>query len=285
MESTFWGDDAEWIPGPREPEEKDPLGPILHYHQACKDAGIELIVLPVPPKSLVYPDKVGDFNRPAQRIDPLHQKFYELLKSKGVQVVDVMPLMLEARKDDAQKGALYCATDSHYSVRGCALMAEEAYKLIQDHEWVKNHPKQKIVSETRDLGIHGDLLPRDSKRRETLPVQYVGKKQGDRLVPLEVDKNSPVLVIGDSHTLVFHLGGERHCHGAGIVDQLALKLQFPVDLVGTNAGGATQVRRTVARKASGRNADPQWLAGKKVIIWCFTARSFTEDRWLEQGLN
>ena len=38
---------------------------------------------------------------------------------------------------------------------------------------------------------------------------------------MEPDRTSPVLVLGDSHVLVFHDGGDMHAAGAGLPDQLA----------------------------------------------------------------
>ena len=54
---------------------------------------------------------------------------------------------------------------------------------------------------------------------------------------IEPDENSPVLVMGDSHTLVFHdptlLSGN-----AGLVDHLSARFGFPVDLIGTRGSGS-----------------------------------------------
>ncbi len=52
---------------------------------------------------------------------------------------------------------------------------------------------------------------------------------GDTVAP---DRNSPVILLGDSHNLVFQAGGDMHATGAGLADQLAYELGFAVDLVG-----------------------------------------------------
>ena len=86
-----------------------------------------------------------------------------------------------------------------------------------------------------------------------------------------------ILVLGDSHVLVFHDGGDMHATGAGLPDQLALELGAPVDVLGVRGSGATSARVSLARRA---RASSDYLSGKKVIIWCFGARELTQaDAW------
>jgi alginate O-acetyltransferase complex protein AlgJ len=91
--------------------------------------------------------------------------------------------------------------------------------------------------------------------------------------PALEDRASPIVLLGDSHTLVFHSGQELHGTGAGLADQLAAELGLAVDVVGVRGSGATPARVNLLRRAK---ADPAYLAGKKVVIWCFAAREFTE---------
>jgi len=57
------------------------------------------------------------------------------------------------------------------------------------------------------------------------------------------------------------------------VDQLALQLGFAPDLIGTSGSGATPVRLTLYRRSV---KDPGYLAKKKLVVWCFAAREFSE---------
>ena len=85
------------------------------------------------------------------------------------------------------------------------------------------------------------------------------------------DANSPLLIIGDSHTLVFHdFLGEK----SGLLDQVTYEVGFAPDLIGTRGSGSTSVRISLYRRA---RKDPGYLAKKKVIVWCFAAREFTES--------
>jgi alginate O-acetyltransferase complex protein AlgJ len=60
-----------------------------------------------------------------------------------------------------------------------------------------------------------------------------------------------------------------HAEGAGLPDQLAKELGFPVDVVAVMGSGATAARRSLARRRDN-------LSGKRVVVWCFSARDLTE---------
>lgn len=62
--------------------------------------------------------------------------------------------------------------------------------------------------------------------------------------------------------------------GAGLADQLASELGFAIDLVAVRGSGATSARINLLRRAQ---KNPEYWSGKKVVIWCFVAREFTES--------
>ena len=85
----------------------------------------------------------------------------------------------------------------------------------------------------------------------------------------DVWRESPVLLLGDSHALVFHSGEDLFATGAGLPDKLALQLGFPVDLVAVRGSGGTAARLSLMRRRDN-------LAGKRLVIWCFSFRELTE---------
>ncbi|MCX6974769.1 MAG: hypothetical protein NTZ94_10835 [Verrucomicrobia bacterium] len=89
--------------------------------------------------------------------------------------------------------------------------------------------------------------------------------------PLPNSKSSPIILLGDSHNLVFHSGGDMHSVGAGLADQLSHQLGFPLDVVAVMGSGATSARRNLARRKDN-------LAGRRLVIWCFTSREFTQGQ-------
>src|SRR2546423_6542311 len=53
----FWGNDAVKSSRAHKPDLADPVPAILDFQQQLKARGIDLIVVPVPPKAAVYPEK------------------------------------------------------------------------------------------------------------------------------------------------------------------------------------------------------------------------------------
>ncbi|MCA8944134.1 MAG: hypothetical protein KDB80_16335, partial [Planctomycetes bacterium] len=100
--------------------------------------------------------------------------------------------------------------------------------------------------------------------KETLPMSIVTR---DGATPAD-DPSSPILLVGDSHCLIFRDGGDMHAKGAGLADHLAAQFGLPIQTVGVRGSGATQSRVSAFRS----NA----YDGKKLVIWCLSAREFTE---------
>jgi alginate O-acetyltransferase complex protein AlgJ len=134
---------------------------------------------------------------------------------------------------------------------------------------------KEYVAEWKEADREGDLaslVGRDGRKLplEKIAVQSVSEKGTGAAV--QDDPNSPLLLLGDSHTLIYHDRDFLPVR-AGLVDQLALQLGFAPDLIGTSGSGATPVRINLYRR-SGK--DPNYLEKKKVVVWCFAAREFTE---------
>ncbi len=268
----FWGEHAAHVSRSTKPDYADPLPAIVDFHKQLHQAGIELLVLPVPAKAVVYPEAISSTisksKEGSPRVDMAQQEFYGLLKQQGVVVIDLVPLFLKHRSGTG--GPLYCKTDTHWSGRGVELAAQAVYDEIKDRPWIKELPKTALASETRDVPLTGDLarmLNEQNPARETLPLTFIGT--GTKLTPLAPNRDSPVLLMGDSHTLIFH-DPQLFASGAGLPDHLARHLGLAVDLIGVRGSGATSTRIELLRRKDN-------LQGKKLVIWCFSIREFTES--------
>lgn len=258
----FWGEVAAKVSKARSAKKADPLPAIVDFHKQLKAMGIELILAPVPCKALVYAEKLGG---PAEgRVDTVHQEFYAKLAAQGVKMLD----LAEAFVTEKGKGPiLYCKTDTHWSPYACELTAKLIAKELGSPAWLEAKPGA-FATATDSRSIVGDLT--DGKGSEELPVREVTGADG----AATGDKASPIILLGDSHTLVYHAGKELHGTGAGLADQLAAELGIAVDVIGVRGSGATPARVNLLRRA---RADRAYLSGKKVVIWCFAAREFTES--------
>ena len=270
---TFWGDAARSVSSAKNPAWADPLPAIVDFNEQLKKKGIELYFLPVPAKAIVYPDQLKKtfVTDGKNRLDYFHYRFYQALKAKGVNVIDILPLLLDHRNDTG--GPLYCQTDTHWSGPACELSAEMISKEVKQSAWYRDVPKLDLTAERKSVTISGDLAgDAAAGAKETVALRFIRRKSDAALVAPRDD--SPVVLLGDSHTLVFHAGGDMDAEGAGLADQLAYDLGFAVDLIGVRGSGSTASRVNLYRKAKN---DPGYLAGKKVVIWCLTVREFTES--------
>ena len=84
------------------------------------------------------------------------------------------------------------------------------------------------------------------------------------------DDSSPVLLLGDSFTNIYHRKEMEWGDGAGLGEQLALRLGAGVQVIAINGGGATAVRETLAQK-------PTALSHKKVVVWACSARDLYDE--------
>lgn len=272
---TFWGPAATNVSRATKPAYADPLPAIVDFHHQLKGADIELLVVPVPGKAAVYPEAISaqiqlKKGEVPERVDVHQQEFYRLLKEQGVQVIDLVPPFFEYRSKSTEP--LFCKSDTHWSGRGIELAADVIAREVQDRPWLKHLPALKLTIESRPVEITGDLARMVSEKqaaKETVALNFVGTKTGDSLVPVAIDRQSPVLLLGDSYTLIFH-DPQLYAQGAGLPDQLARRLGCAVDLIGVRGSGATTTRIDLLR----RNDN---LRGKKLVIWCFSFREFTES--------
>lgn len=273
----FWGEQAEAVSHVPTAGSKDPLAAILDFKQQLDKAGIELILVPVPAKATIYPEMISDTatagaDKSIPRFDIYHQQFYDVLKTQGVKVIDLSSIFLQHRFD--KDGMMYCRQDTHWSGQACTLAAKAIADELRDRAWLKTVPKHKYEAQTQTVDITGDLwtmLGDATLPKEQLKLSVVNERTATGLSPIDSWRESPIVLLGDSHTLVFHGGGDMLYVGAGLADHLAMQLGIPVDLVGVRGSGATPARRNLARRRDN-------MAGKKAVIWCFTVREFTEGQ-------
>jgi alginate O-acetyltransferase complex protein AlgJ len=258
-----------WDRGAAAPPESDPLPPILDFRDQLRGAGVELIVVPVPPKLLLYPERLlpGDAVAQAAELGRELAALQAELARRGLNVLDLAPAF--ARAKDGAGDPLYCRTDTHWSPRGIALAAGEIAGRIGSPPWLAGVSRRALAAAPRELAIEGDLarlLPAAARPpRERLAAEEVAERGAGAAAPLPPWRESPVLLLGDSHVLVFHAGGDLHARGAGLPEQLALALGFPLDVVGVRGSGGTPARVNLMRRGDA-------LAGKKVVVWVLAAR-------------
>lgn len=262
----YWSD-----PPAPSADSSDPLPAILDFKAQLDKAGIELLVLPVPTKAAIYPDKLAK-SLPAPPETPAglaeqDSAFLEVLRSHGVDVLDLTRPFLEARAEGVET---HCRTDTHWSPEGVRIAAREVAAKVSERLWANTSHGTRYLHSSGNLRIQGDLAPPNSPP-EALPARIVSHPATAESPGVQSSKSSPIVLLGDSHNLIFHAGGSMHATGSGLPDHLASELGFPVDVVAVMGSGATPARRSLARRKDN-------LDGKKLVIWCFSAREFTQGQ-------
>lgn len=258
-------------------EGTDPLPAIVKYAQELKALGVDLLLVPVPPKAAIYPEKLSA-GADAKSVPSL-VPYYEKLKAAGVEVLD-LETAFKTEREKADGKQLYCATDSHWSPYACQMVAKLVAARLKANPALASAGGSGFATlPVQDLEFHGDLLTdaqKSSVPKEKLPMQRAGKSAGADVTTVESDPASPVLVLGDSHLQVFRRGGAMLAQQCGFVDHLQVELGTAVEEFSMQAGGADGPRREIAR-ATVKNQD--FWAKKKVAVWVFTAREFSFGKW------
>ncbi len=254
----------------------DPLPSALEFQKLLAAKGIKLIVVPIPAKASIYPDKFSGKYSPGdvQSLSPLIKRFSDA----GLNIVDLEPMFL-ARRNLAPDDQLYCAQDAHFSALACELVSNYIFEQVDEIVKPKEHSDLGL-SPVEVIKIVGDQVRYSEWEKEvepeTLNVRYAGEKVGGKIAALKRDPASPVLLLGDSHTLIFHEGEKAgmHCRGAGLFDHLSAKFGMPIDLVGVRGSGLVQARKQLYYRAA--SIEDYW-SSKKVVIWVFSTREFTQS--------
>ena len=260
--------------------ETGPVATILDLHGQLAAREVELLLVPVPPKAVIFPEKVSGavaIPIPVPRLDPALERLYDRLRAGGVDVLDLTDHFIRERFHP--EGPLYCRTDSHWSGSGCTTAAAAIADDVRTRPWYAELDTESFGASWYSTSISGDLAGPGGvpAGREELRLRGVIRVAGGDRTAVAPDRESPILLLGDSHALVFHAGGDLHAAGAGLPDQLAFELGLPVDLAATPDPSPMAALDALVERV---RADPGYWGRKRLVIWCFAARAFGgRDDW------
>ncbi|MES2466098.1 MAG: hypothetical protein V4675_02255 [Verrucomicrobiota bacterium] len=253
------------------------LAIIAKFRESLTAAGVTLILAPVPSKAAVYPDKLIE-GAPPDAV-PSSAAFLEELKATGATVVDLESLFRQER----EKTPVFCATDSHWSPAGAVLaatkIAESAAAVPGLAPFLK--PGTYVTAPPEKFKITGDLAAAPAAAGTTpeeLILTKTGSGSASAPTPVPAATTGPVILMGDSHTMVFTDGASlgMHCQGAGLRDHLQARLGFPLIQLSNQNSGGTGARRLLNQRLQ---ANPAYLKDVKAVIWVFSIREFTLGKW------
>jgi hypothetical protein len=254
------------------------IAAIVQFRDQLQRQGIKLLVVPVPGKASVYPDRLTGRN--ASSHSSLRSPTLDVidrLREQGVETVDLFAVFQRTRETEEREvdGAMYLALDTHWSPRGVRIAAEAIAERIHRLEWLAPGEfsyKRNAVETRRDGDIVRMMqLPKQHRfyKPEKVRCQQVVRQQ-DSLV-YQDQPSSPVLLLGDSFSRIYQ---SDEPSSAGLIAQLAYELGMPLTSIINDGGASTLVRQNLGRR-------PELLRGKKLVIWQFVERDirFGTEGW------
>ena len=269
-------DRKEWQPA----RYVDPVAAIVGFAGQLKQRGIQLIVVPTPSKASVHPEQFSPryADAAAALENPSFARFKAELERGGVRVFDCAGALVEAKRRTGEPQ--YLETDTHWTPGAMERTAARLSDFIGRRVTLPPVPSPGYVRREAAVTNLGDVavmlnLPAEQGvfQPQTALIHPVGR--GTRYL-WRPDREADVLVLGDSFANVFSLPSMAWGESAGLVEQLSLRMQRPLDRIVRNADGAFATREMLGRElARGRDR----LAGKRLVIWQFAARELSVGNW------
>lgn len=293
----FYRPGVDYMTGPPllDRPEADPRPALLDFHQQLQRRGIELLILPVPSKAMVRPERLAPLydgrdddappshktrSHPARLHNPSFSELQSTLESAGTRVFD--PGETLSRYEEQSGENAYLRTDSHWTPGGIDAVAHELATRIRGLDLPFEGPTQSWRRYSGEHRARGDLVRMLFEPPGTLELFPWWKKlypkesvRLERLRGWAVDQQAEILLLGDSFTNVFSVSDASlpWGTGAGLAEQLSFHLERGVDQIAINNESATGVRQRLALAGASR------LAGKKLVVYQIAVREFAVGDW------
>lgn len=241
----------------------DPVRAVLDFSEQLKKRGIRLVLLPVPVKPMIYPDKLAGANAPLQ--NPSFAEFKAQLEKAGITVLDLAADFAAMRAAGVEP---YLKTDTHWTPEGMWLAARKTAEAV-----AKAVPGV-TQFEKREITASGDIAV-----MLNLPdVERYFPKETVLLPELDCrpQRESDILLLGDSFANIYSLSMMNWGEGSGFAEALGFCLGRPVDAILRNDAGAFATRQLLSNELK-RGRDR--LAGKKVVVYEFAIRELVNGDW------
>ena len=245
----------------------NPLPRQLELKRILDSLGIQFLVVPIPTKESVYAHKLIPGTPDTLCVDVAGREFVRKMLESGLDVLDVFPVLLEARSNDGESGFAFQKNDTHWSLNGLLAVMELLAERVTAYSWYESSGARPGTFELRDTTIlrEGDLVAQLPKAEQGLyfPETLAVKKVYREGKPYGGNRNSPILLMGDSFTGVFEsVDGKSGGPGSLLAFATGLDVQ-----VLTSWGGGPGVRHRAMK-------DKKTLQTKRLVIYMMTMRDF-----------
>lgn len=256
---------------------RNPLVAIRDVRDQLAKRGIRLVVVPIPGKPSIYPEKLSGTETPIEASPTL--ALVDSLHRSGIDVVDLVHPLRKAKT--SSPADLYLHRDTHWSPAGLSIAADEIAKALLSIPEIasRRNPSSYRV---RDTAVErwGDIAEMTNLERrrsiwktETVKASQVVDSSG---APYRDGAEARVLWLGDSYSRIYQTDAPK---SAGVISQVALRIGQPLASIVNDGGASTVVRRQLQRKAG-------LLANAKVVVWTFVERDirFGDGGWALEPL-
>ncbi len=238
-----------------------PLELFTTYARLLGEHGIDLLIVPVPHRLQVYGDELPSIGEQEAYAgaSAVHSKLLARLAKEGVEVVNLLPAFLEARYADVNTTdeTVFFRQDPHWTPRGLALAADLIAERVRAFEWFEEGGERQ--------GEHFDVVIEEGQHQLSGPTEqwrepvtiWLQRVLGKDGKPAAFnDRESPILLIGDS------FAGYYHLEGGDLGSQLYARLGQRLDGINSEGFGGSTIWQALQRRNDG-------MAGKKLVIWVF----------------
>ena len=297
---------------------------IVEYRDQFERRRIELLVVPVPGKASVYPDKLterfdgssGTFRSPTERL-------LDELKECDVETVNLFDAFRQARSTNLalpQDKTYYLSQDTHWTPAGALIAAKAVARKLRELSYAPETPWQyetQRVQVTRrgDVpemmqvpGLRECFTPEDVNCEQIhdpiagLLIPPVGARDGrfknDHL--LDTPLESSILLMGDSFSRIYQFGEPASLDAVAGAAQPAAAGSGKKRLLPGSAGFPSLLARELAASVDyivsdggaatdvrrRLSVDPEMLENKRFVIWEFAERDIRlgAHGWLDVPL-
>ena len=303
----YYRQDVEFLvqPSPldaRSAKLDNPIQAILRFRDQLKAKGVELLVVIVPGKPSIYPERLtGRKSRAGNSIRSHGKVILDSLAKLGLHTVDLYTPLLTAKVGDADLGPLYLNDDTHWTPRGAELAAAVIalnVRLLADagvidigENKVEYVASDSLADRIGDIGEMSGLNKFGTFKVQKVTGHVVSQQSVSKRIEPPADslsdsvavydttktpfkddfRKSKILILGDSFSRIYQTDAPVN---AGWIAHFAMNLDCPVSSIVSDGGASTLVREKLARKAG-------VLKGKKLLIWEFVERDlrFGAEGW------
>ncbi|MCC6445760.1 MAG: hypothetical protein IT210_20190 [Armatimonadetes bacterium] len=262
------------------PIQPDPVKAIVRFHKELSARGIALVVVPVPAKPMIHPEKLSiRYETPQAPLqNPSYQKLLDTLADAGILVYD--PSQDIAGEASRTGRAQYLETDTHWTPEAMETAAAGLSRYIRRRGLLPSGSAIAYKRRSAQVDNLGDVavmlkLPAEQSlyQRQRVEITQVRTPAGASWQP---QKDAPILLLGDSFSNIYSLPEMGWGNSGGFAEHISAALERSLDCIVLNAGGSYAARQRLTQELA---RGEERLAGKRLVIWEFAMRDLLGGDW------